>query len=172
VKIKRVGQNAVIYAIGNAGLRVSSSLMILIAERPLTGYEYGVGGKIFEEPRFYKEGMQLWSGNARVSLHQDYLSICVEVGIFAFAVWCLSWGVVIWRSVGLLPEKHRAYVLSTLSMCLVLNMAETAITGGSDISSIFFWTAWVIGGRLPYIHFLESDAFIFDAPAVYKAEYI
>jgi len=51
-------------------------------------------------------------------------------------------------------------------------MAKNAITGRSDILSIFFWTAWVIEGRLSYIHFVESDAFTFDAPAVYRAKYI
>ena len=80
MKIKRVGQNAGIYAVGNVGLWVFSFLIILIAERLLTGYGYSVGGKVFEDPRFYKGGMQLWSGNARESLHQGYLSICVEVG--------------------------------------------------------------------------------------------
>lgn len=126
-------------------------VLLLISESPVKGYGYGVGGKIFEDPRFQRKGWQLWSGSAKASLHQGYLSIMVEVGLIAFILWCGSWVIVIWRCAFLPPGEYKSFVLSTLSMCLILNFAETSITGGNTIPSIFFWVTWVVGGRLPLI---------------------
>jgi O-antigen ligase len=126
-------------------------VLILISENPVKGLGYGVGGKIFEDPRFQREGYDLWSGSPRSSLHQGYLSIMVELGLIAFLLWCFTWLVVLWRCASLLPGRYKGFVLSTMSMCLVVNLVETAITGGNTIVSIFFWLAWVIGGRLPLI---------------------
>lgn len=131
-------------------------VLLLISESPVKGYGYGVGGKVFEDPRFQKKGWALWSGSVKSSLHQGYLSILVEVGLVAFTLWCCAWGLVVWRCAVLPPGEHRSFVLSTLAMCLVLNFVETSITGGNTIPSIFFWIAWVIGGRLPHLLPLES----------------
>ncbi len=128
-----------------------TNVLVLVSENPIKGYGYGVGGKVFEDPRFYREGWQLWSGSPKASLHQGYLSIMVEVGLIAFLLWCCSWAVVLWRCAGLPPGKYKGLVLSTLSMCLVLNLVETSITGGNSIVSIFFWLTWVMGGRLPWL---------------------
>jgi O-antigen ligase len=132
-------------------------VLLLISESPVKGYGYGVGGKVFEDPRFQKKGWQLWSGSPKSSLHQGYLSILVETGLIAFTLWCLSWILVLWRCAVLPPGEYKSFVLSTLAMCLVLNFVETSITGGNTIPSIFFWIAWAIGGRLPYLISRETS---------------
>jgi hypothetical protein len=129
---------------------------VLVSESPVKGYGYGVGGKVFDDPRFLKKGWQLWSGNPKASLHQGYLTIMVEVGLFAFGIWCLAWGIVLWRCALLPPGTYKAAVLTTLSMCLVLNLVETSIIGGNSIVSIFFWLIWAAGGRLPHLLSQES----------------
>jgi O-antigen ligase len=135
-------------------------VFLLITESPVKGYGYGVGGKVFEDPRFQKKGWQLWSGSPKSSLHQGYLTILVEVGLIAFTLWCGSWGLVVWRCARLPPGEYKSFVLSTLAMCLVLNFVETSITGGNTIPSIFFWIAWVIGGRLPHFPAQESGEWL------------
>src|SRR5437867_2032240 len=55
----------------------------LIMERPLLGYGYAVEGKVWEDPRFNNKELYLWSGSARTSLHNGYLSIAIGGGIFS-----------------------------------------------------------------------------------------
>lgn len=121
----------------------------VLLENPLTGYGYGVGGKVLDDPRFRKKGYDNWSGGARSSLHQGYLSTAVEMGIVAFSIWIVAIVIPIWRCRHLPPNDYKAVVLSTFVACLVLNFVETTITGGNGIAAVIFWIMWTVGGKLP-----------------------
>ncbi|HEX2868555.1 MAG TPA: O-antigen ligase family protein [Ignavibacteriales bacterium] len=120
---------------------------ILISERPLQGYGYSVEGKVWEDARFYDPKNSLWIGSSKASLHNGYISVAIGVGLVAFALWCLVLLVPLWR-VSFTPQSgYKALIISMIIMMLLSNFAESAITGGNSIDSIFFWIAWVLAGR-------------------------
>jgi O-antigen ligase len=121
---------------------------MLIMERPILGYGYGVEGKIWSDPRFNKPEYSLWRGSARTSLHNGYLSIAVGVGIVGFVVWCITLLIPLWRCRLLPYSDYKAFVMSITSMCLILDFIESELTGGNSIGAAFFWITWVIAGRL------------------------
>ncbi|MGE5350835.1 MAG: O-antigen ligase family protein [Acidobacteriota bacterium] len=120
---------------------------ILISERPLQGYGYSVEGKVWEDPRFYDAKNSLWIGSSRASLHNGYISVVIGVGLFAFLLWCAILILPLWRASFLPGSDYKALIIALIIMILLSNFAESAITGGNSINSIFFWTAWVLAGR-------------------------
>lgn len=120
---------------------------ILISERPLQGYGYSVEGKVWEDARFYDPKNSLWIGSSRASLHNGYISVVIGVGLLAFLLWCAVLILPLWR-ISFIPESdYKALIIALIIMILLSNFAETAITGGNSINSIFFWIAWVLAGR-------------------------
>jgi len=124
------------------------SSLILISERPIYGYGFGVGGEIWNDARFYNPDYALWSGTARSSLHNGYLSIAIGVGIVGTIVWVILLLIPYLRCRKLRLLKYKAFLLSILAMCLLLNFVEDVIGGGNTPGSIILWISWVIGGRM------------------------
>jgi O-antigen ligase len=125
-----------------------SAMQILIIEKPITGYGYGVGGKIWEDPRFHKEGHLLWSGSARTSLHNGYLSSIINTGFPAFIIWIiLLFRPLIYAS-RLKSKEETAPLIFIMMSCFILNIIEYLITGGNSPASVAFWIAWLILGRM------------------------
>lgn len=120
---------------------------ILISERPLQGYGYSVEGKVWEDARFYDPKNSLWIGSSRASLHNGYISVVIGVGLFAFLLWCAVLVLPLWRVSFMPVNDYKALIITLIVMILLSNFAETAITGGNSINSIFFWIAWVLAGR-------------------------
>lgn len=128
---------------------------ILISERPLQGYGYSVEGKVWEDARFYDPKNSLWIGSSKASLHNGYISVAIGVGLVAFALWCFVLLVPLWRASFTPAGDYKALIISLIIMVLLSNFAESAITGGNSINSIFFWIAWVLAGRS--VIFRSSD---------------
>ncbi|MGD0917408.1 MAG: O-antigen ligase family protein [Thermodesulfobacteriota bacterium] len=123
--------------------------LILMKERPLLGYGYGVEGKIWEDPRFYGNKETLWSGSVRASLHNGYFSIAIGMGTIIFFMWCLILLVPLWKSMRQPSNDFKALAVTLLMMGMVLNFFEGVITEGRSFVAILFWIAWVFAGRLP-----------------------
>ncbi|MCU7495171.1 MAG: O-antigen ligase family protein [Ignavibacteria bacterium] len=120
---------------------------ILISERPLQGYGYSVEGKVWEDARFYDPKNSLWAGSSRSSLHNGYISVAIGVGLLAFVLWCIILLIPLWRVSFTPASDYKALIISMIIMILLSNFAESAITGGNSINSVFFWIAWVLAGR-------------------------
>jgi len=121
---------------------------ILAMEKPLLGYGYAVGGKVFEDPRFYEPELFLWSASSGASLHNGYLTIAVGTGLVGLLLFVLLLYKPIMLSLNADTDEYKAFVLSIMSMCLLVNFFETSIVEGSTVSSSLFWIAWVLGGRI------------------------
>jgi len=121
----------------------------LLMERPIHGFGYGVEGKIWEDPRFYESKLTLWSGSAKTSLHNGYLSIAIGLGIIIFIFWSIMIIIPFGRSIPLPLNDFKVFAFTIMTMCLVLNLFESVITDTSSLAAILFWIAWVIAGKLP-----------------------
>ncbi|MGE5411862.1 MAG: O-antigen ligase family protein [Clostridiales bacterium] len=119
----------------------------LIFEKPLSGYGYSVEGKVWEDARFYNVKNSLWKGSSRASLHNGYISTAIGVGLIAFALWSIILLFPLWRSMFLPANTYKAFFLSMIIMLLLTNFAESAITGGNSIDSVFFWIVWVMASK-------------------------
>ncbi len=122
----------------------------LIKEKPITGYGYGVAGKIWSDQRFQKKGQFLWSGSARASLHNGYLSITVGLGLPGLLIWLSLVLIPLQQVVRLCPSNYKALILIMLVQGIVLNFFETSIVSGSQIlTSLVFWLFLIMAQRLP-----------------------
>ena len=122
----------------------------LIKERPIQGYGYGVAGKIWEDPRFYREGEFLWLGSSKSSLHNGYLSLGIGLGVTGVVMWLWFLVIPIWRTFSLLSNPYKSLILAMIFQGLLLNFFESALSSGSQINaSLVFWLFFVIAGRLP-----------------------
>ncbi len=130
---------------------------LLIKDKPIFGYGYGVEGKVFEDARFYNPVESLWRGSARTSLHNGYITIVIGVGIVGFTVWLLLLYIPLRRTMLLLSDTYKAFVIAIITACLLENFVESSIVGGTTLASVFFWIVWVLLGRLQYIS--ESEKF-------------
>jgi O-antigen ligase len=92
---------------------------ILLMERPLLGYGYGVEGKIWEDPRFYDTKGTLWSGSVKTSLHNGYFSIAIGLGMISFFVWCLILFVPLWQSRSLPVNDFKSFALTVMLMHVI-----------------------------------------------------
>lgn len=124
----------------------------LVKERPIMGYGYGVGGKIWNDPRFYSPEQFLWAGSAKSSLHNGYLSIAIGLGIIGLLLWLSLILVPMWRVMCLGPCGYRTLIVVMLFQGLLLNCFETSIASGSQIiTSLVFWLFLIMAGRLPFL---------------------
>ncbi|MFQ5738696.1 MAG: O-antigen ligase family protein [Acidobacteriota bacterium] len=122
--------------------------LVLINERPFRGYGYAVEGKIWSDRRFLHRELSLWSGSAKTSLHNGYLSTAVGLG------WS---GLLLWLSIVLAPllslwrGRYREYlpmILMVMGMGLAVNFVESAVSGCRSATAITFWIMWTIATRL------------------------
>jgi O-antigen ligase len=121
----------------------------LLAERPILGFGYGVEGKIWEDPRFYESKLTLWSGSAKTSLHNGYLSIAIGLGIIIFIFWLIMIIIPFRRSMSLPLNDFKVFAFTIMIMCMVLNLFESVLTDTSSLAAILFWIVWVLAGKLP-----------------------
>ena len=124
----------------------------LIKERPIQGYGYGVAGKVWEDPRFYREGEFLWVGSAKTSLHNGYLSLAIGLGVLGLLIWLVFLSVPIWQVLSLGPSPYKAFLLAMIFQQLVLNFFESALSSGSQLyTSLIFWFFLIMAGRMPQL---------------------
>ncbi|MFO7445627.1 MAG: O-antigen ligase family protein [Ignavibacteriaceae bacterium] len=120
----------------------------LVEERPLTGYGYSVKGEVWLDPRFYKEGYDLWSGSSRASLHNGYLSVAVGVGVIGLFIWLAAIFIPFFRAFLTGPDIYKSFALSVMLMMILVNFAESSLDSTASIGAIFFWTGWIIAGKI------------------------
>ncbi len=119
-----------------------------IAERPLTGYGYGVEGQIFQSREF-----PLWWGpwdlNRRIGVHNGYIGRAVSMGIPALLLWLFvvlrPW-VAAFRRDGD-PWNLKPIALLVIVPILVHSMAESALGDFHGLVGVVFGMAWAIGER-------------------------
>jgi O-antigen ligase len=122
--------------------------VMLVREKPVTGYGYAVEGAIWEDPRFFKEGYDLWSGSNKASLHNGYISILVGVGVPGLLLWLCIFLIPFFRSFKAEKSYYKSFAISVMLMLFVANFAESTINSGSTIGAVYFWISWVIAGKL------------------------
>lgn len=121
----------------------------LIGEKPVTGYGYGVAGKVWSDPRFNREGQFLWSGSAKASLHNGYLSMAIGLGVTGFVTWLLIVWIPTWKVMQLPPSSYKALAVVMLIQGMILNMFESAIVSGSQIiTSLIFWVFLIVSMKM------------------------
>jgi exopolysaccharide production protein ExoQ len=126
--------------------------LLLIKERPIQGYGYGVAGKVWQDPRFQREGEFLWAGSAKSSLHNGYLSLAIGLGLVGFLMWLLILSIPIRQVLSLETSHYKAFILAMVFQQLVLNFFESALSSGSQIyTSLVFWFFLIVAGRLPLL---------------------
>jgi O-antigen ligase len=126
--------------------------LVLIQEQPVQGYGFGVAGKIWEDPRFYREGEFLWVGSAKSSLHNGYLSLAIGLGVVGFLTWLTFISIPILQVLSLDFSPYKAFLLAMIGQLLVLNIFESSLSSGSQIhTSLIFWFILIIAGRVPQL---------------------
>jgi O-antigen ligase len=126
--------------------------LLLIKERPIQGYGYGVAGKVWQDPRFQREGEFLWAGSAKSSLHNGYLSLAIGLGLVGFLMWLVFLSIPVRQILSMGFSPHKALMLSMFFQLLILNFVESALVSGSQIcTSLVFWFFLIIAGRLPFL---------------------
>ncbi|MFZ9012299.1 MAG: O-antigen ligase family protein, partial [Anaerohalosphaeraceae bacterium] len=93
--------------------------VLLIKEKPLQGYGFGVAGKVWEDPRFYKEGQALWAGSAKSSLHNGYLSLAIGLGVVGLGVWLVFVSIPTWQVMSLKSSPYKAFILAMIFQLLI-----------------------------------------------------
>jgi O-antigen ligase len=121
-----------------------SASLTLIRERPMLGYGYAVEGGVWTDPRFNQPDLSLWTGTARTSLHNGYLSVAVGLGIGALLIWCVLLFMPLWRFRHVPYSDYKGFVFAVMVSYLLLNGIETEIGG----TAAAFWIVWIIGGRV------------------------
>ena len=122
----------------------------LISESPVLGYGYGVDGKVWNDPRFYRHSITLWKGSARASLHNSYVTIAVSGGIGAVVLWIILLFIPAWQCRFWSSDGAKAFVLSMTAICALHSFAESDFAGVSSPAAVVFWIAWTIGGTLTH----------------------
>lgn len=120
----------------------------LIKERPLLGYGFGTAGKILAESELFNPELRLWSGSAKTSLHNGYLTIASGIGVFGALIWVALLMVPLWQMRKLNPLPARAVIMAILLSCLLLNFVEDAINAGTSVPALIFWIAWTTAIRM------------------------
>lgn len=132
--------------------------MLLIKEKPIQGYGYGVAGKVWEDPRFQKDGEFLWAGSAKSSLHNGYLSVAIGLGVVGLGLWLTLVSIPTWQILSLKSSPYKAFALAMILQLLVLNFVESAVASASQIhTSLIFWFTLVITGRLPKLLMPQTE---------------
>jgi O-antigen ligase len=130
----------------------------LIREKPVQGYGYGVAGKVWEDPRFQRDGEFLWEGSAKASLHNGYLSLAIGLGVIGLVMWLLFLSMPVCKVISLGPSPYKTFLLMIIVELLVLNFFESALSSGSQIhTSLIFWFILILAGRLPDIAAWQSE---------------
>lgn len=121
---------------------------VFLKEKPIFGYGYSVEGKIFDNQLLFDMTGQFFNPNSQQPLHNGYLSIFIGGGIIGLALWLFAIMIPIYYSIKYLTDKSIVgYVLATLIPILIANIVESAITGYLSATDIYFWLAWLIGGK-------------------------
>jgi len=128
-------------------LEIWGAALQLSQERPLLGYGYAVGGKGFEDPRFFRKGESLWVGSSRVSLHNGYLSIAIGVGLIGLVIYFFLLLLPFFKSFKIPDIEIRGLIISFFLMCLAANFTESYIVGPSNLGAVVLWILWVIAGE-------------------------
>jgi exopolysaccharide production protein ExoQ len=134
-----------------------NSAYVLLMERPFLGYGYDVESKVFEDSRFYRPELKFWSGTAKISMHNGYLSVAVGLGFPGLILWAVILLLPFLRGVRLPWGEDKAFVVSVMSVCLLSNFFESVITGGRSFVAIIFWLAWVMAVRFSEANVREKN---------------
>lgn len=126
-----------------------SETFALIKEKPITGFGFGIAGKILSESSFFNPDIRLWSGSARSSLHNGYVSIFSGVGIFGFLLWCAILIIPLFRMKHIFPVDFRAVLLAIIFTAMTVNFVEDAINPGSSFMGVIYWIAWLMLSKIP-----------------------
>lgn len=125
-----------------------TSALVFVKENPLLGYGYGVEGKIFQDESKLDLGTTFIERNVRQSMHNGYLSIIVGVGILGLLFWLLVLLYPLFQGFQMPYNTFKTYALVSMIMVLITNFVESALTGYSAATDIFFWISWVISGNI------------------------
>ncbi len=119
-----------------------------IANRPLFGYGYEVGGAIFDSP-YFPLWWGPWDQGPHVSVHNGYLAHAVGVGIPVTIFWLY---IMLRPWIFILKQRDDAWLLKpvlflVLIPILVHNMTEVMADDATGTVGFLFGLVWVIAER-------------------------
>jgi len=115
----------------------------LIKKRPFLGYGYDVGGDILEASGNTSVS---WVVQGGLSFHNGYIGAAVGLGLFGLSMWVVISVVPFVRSLFFRPSVHKAFAMSIMLMCFLVNFVEPTIAI-SGPAGMLFWVAWVMAAR-------------------------
>lgn len=121
--------------------------IVLIKERPIMGYGYAVGGKIWEDPRFQSQ-VRLLSGSSRTSLHNGYLDMIIGLGIPGFLLWMVFLALASIKALFQPASDARTCFLIIIAQTLFVNMFETTFVGSRGLGSVIVMISLIMASRL------------------------
>lgn len=125
-----------------------SETLALIKAKPLTGYGFGIAGKIFSESDYFNPDVRLWSGSTRSSLHNGYISIFSGVGIVGFLLWCAILILPLVQARQMQLINFKALALAIFATIMLVNLVEDAINPGSSFGAVLFWITWIMVSKI------------------------
>jgi O-antigen ligase len=125
-----------------------NSALVFVKDRPWTGYGFGVEGKIFQNELKIDLEDSFIESNVRQAMHNGYLSILVGGGVVALIFWIIILLLPLGLSLSTQFSPEKAYAIFTIIAVLITNFLESALTGYSHPTDIFFWLAWIILGAI------------------------
>lgn len=123
----------------------------LVAEKPITGYGYEVGGGVWSDSGISEGTFVSQWGSSKTSLHNGYLEVVLGTGLVGFALWLLVLVMPLRRLVLTRASDYRAYALVMMVQFLIINLFESAISTSRSTGSLGFWLAWALALRLPHV---------------------
>ncbi len=135
---------------------------LLMQQKLLTGYGYGVEAKIFANQKMVDIGEEFFIASAQQPLHNGFLSIIVGGGLFALILWLFILGIPIFIAAKSPPSPYRTFVLTVFLIVLLTNITENSLTGYLALTDMFFWFAWIIAGKLSDNSLTESQKDYFN----------
>ncbi len=125
--------------------------ILLFSEKPIIGYGYGVSGSVLSDPRFHSGDLVLWSGSARTSLHNGYLSLLIGLGALGFVILMTALITPLWRVFFSEVSVYKSLILVIVLQILLINFFESALAGSSSFTPSVLWFFWIIAARTPSI---------------------
>lgn len=129
--------------------------LLLIFEKPWSGYGYAVEGAIWQDPRFYDPKLSLWMGSAKTSLHNGYLSSAISLGIPGLVFWLfLLLYPFFYLKISSSPRILIPFWIIQIGY-LITNFTETAISASPQ-----YWITWLMVLSYTKFKMQESELFI------------
>jgi O-antigen ligase len=129
---------------------------VLISEKPILGYGYGVSGKVLSDRRYWDPKLSLWRGSVKTSLHNGFIEILIGMGFLGFIVWIVVVYISLKQCLLHTRSTYKAFIMTIILMSLLLNFVESSLSGTQVFTGIIFWIVWFLSDKIIYVNTIEA----------------